>query len=76
MSTTLMFTGDINLMNERQKTFARVGDVLRRADVRFANLECCFTSPARVRIGRRFFANLRGEGTADRRIHAVVPQTT
>ena len=42
MTQTLMFTGDINLMNVTDPTvpFARVGETLRRADVLFGNLEC------------------------------------
>jgi poly-gamma-glutamate capsule biosynthesis protein CapA/YwtB (metallophosphatase superfamily) len=48
VSTTLMLTGDVNLMNvtDPKAPFVRVQDVLRRAEVRFANLECCFYEPA------------------------------
>jgi poly-gamma-glutamate synthesis protein (capsule biosynthesis protein) len=48
VSTTLMLTGDVNLMNvtDPEAPFVRVQDVLRRAEVRFANLECCFYEPA------------------------------
>lgn len=51
MRTTLMFTGDVNLMNvtKPEAPFARVGEVLRQADVRFANLECCFYEPPGAR---------------------------
>ena len=51
MKTTLMFTGDINLMNvtDAEGPFARVADVLRQADVRFSNLECCFYRPQGAR---------------------------
>ena len=51
MRTTLMCTGDINLMNvtDPRSPFVRVSDVLRQADVRFANLECCFYQPAGAR---------------------------
>ncbi|HEU0290427.1 MAG TPA: CapA family protein [Burkholderiales bacterium] len=47
MSTTLLLTGDINLMNvtEPRAPFARVASTLKQADVRFANLECCFYDP-------------------------------
>jgi poly-gamma-glutamate capsule biosynthesis protein CapA/YwtB (metallophosphatase superfamily) len=47
MRTTLMFTGDINLMNvsDPGAPFVKVVDVLREADVRFSNLECCFYQP-------------------------------
>jgi poly-gamma-glutamate synthesis protein (capsule biosynthesis protein) len=42
-----MLTGDINLMNvtDYRAPFARVTPTLRQADVRFANLECCFYDP-------------------------------
>jgi poly-gamma-glutamate capsule biosynthesis protein CapA/YwtB (metallophosphatase superfamily) len=48
MKRTLMLTGDVNLMNVTDPTvpFARVKDTLRRADVVFGNLECCFHEPA------------------------------
>jgi hypothetical protein len=51
MSHTLMFTGDINLMNVTDPTvpFARVGETLRRADVLFGNLECCLYDPGSQR---------------------------
>jgi len=44
MRTTLMCSGDINLMNvnDPRAPFVRVSDVLQQADVRFSNLECCF----------------------------------
>jgi poly-gamma-glutamate synthesis protein (capsule biosynthesis protein) len=47
MRTTLILAGDVNLMNvtNPRGPFARVADVLGRADVRFANLECCFYEP-------------------------------
>lgn len=42
-----MLTGDVNLMNvtDPGAPFARVQDTLRRADVLFGNLECCFHEP-------------------------------
>jgi len=48
MKRVLMLTGDINLMNvsDPHVPFARVEDTLRRADVLFGNLECCFYEPA------------------------------
>jgi poly-gamma-glutamate capsule biosynthesis protein CapA/YwtB (metallophosphatase superfamily) len=51
MKTTLMFTGDINLMNvtDAEGPFVKVADVLRQADVRFSNLECCFYQPEGAR---------------------------
>jgi poly-gamma-glutamate synthesis protein (capsule biosynthesis protein) len=47
MPHTLIATGDINLMNvaDPQVPFRRVAPVLRAADVRFANLECCLYDP-------------------------------
>ena len=46
-----MLAGDVNLMNvtDPHAPFARVTDVLARADLRFANLECCFYEPAGAR---------------------------
>jgi poly-gamma-glutamate synthesis protein (capsule biosynthesis protein) len=43
MQRTLLFTGDVNLMNVTDPAvpFAQVGDTLRAADVLFGNLECC-----------------------------------
>ena len=51
MATTLMLAGDINLMNvtDAAAPFVRVADVLRQADLRFANLECCFYEPPAAR---------------------------
>lgn len=51
MSTTLMFTGDVNLMNvtDPRAPFVKIADVLKQADVRFSNLECCFYQPAGTR---------------------------
>jgi poly-gamma-glutamate capsule biosynthesis protein CapA/YwtB (metallophosphatase superfamily) len=47
MKRTLMLTGDVNLMSvtDPEVPFARVKDTLRRADVLFGNLECCFYEP-------------------------------
>jgi poly-gamma-glutamate capsule biosynthesis protein CapA/YwtB (metallophosphatase superfamily) len=47
LGTTLYLTGDINLMNvtDPRAPFARVAPTLKQADVRFANLECCFYDP-------------------------------
>lgn len=43
-----MLAGDVNLMNvtDPRAPFVRVADTLARADIRFANLECCFYEPA------------------------------
>ncbi len=51
MRYTLMFTGDVNLMNvtDPAAPFARVVDVLRSADVLFGNLECCLYAAAAER---------------------------
>lgn len=49
MRRTLIFTGDVNLMNvtDPAAPFARVANVLRGADVLFGNLECClYAAPA------------------------------
>ncbi len=48
MRRVLMLTGDVNLMNvtDPEVPFARIVDTLRRADVLFGNLECCFYEPA------------------------------
>ncbi len=47
MTQTLLIAGDINLMHvtDPQIPFNRVADTLRKADLRFANLECCFYEP-------------------------------
>ena len=47
MKRVLMLTGDVNLMNviDPEVPFARIADTLRRADVLFGNLECCFYEP-------------------------------
>jgi poly-gamma-glutamate capsule biosynthesis protein CapA/YwtB (metallophosphatase superfamily) len=46
-----MLAGDVNLMNvtDPRAPFTRVTDVLARADLRFANLECCFYEPSAAR---------------------------
>ena len=47
MKRVLMLTGDVNLMHVTDPAvpFARIVDTLRRADVLFGNLECCFHEP-------------------------------
>jgi poly-gamma-glutamate synthesis protein (capsule biosynthesis protein) len=47
MPFQLLLTGDINLMNveDPRAPFARAATVLKGADARFANLECCFYAP-------------------------------
>jgi poly-gamma-glutamate synthesis protein (capsule biosynthesis protein) len=48
LSTALLLAGDVNLMNvtDARVPFARAAPLLRQADVRFANLECCLYQPA------------------------------
>ncbi|MBI3935488.1 MAG: CapA family protein [Betaproteobacteria bacterium] len=48
MRRTLLFTGDVNLMNvtDPRVPFGRIARVLRRADVLFGNFECCLYEPA------------------------------
>jgi poly-gamma-glutamate synthesis protein (capsule biosynthesis protein) len=60
LPTTLLLAGDVNLMNVSDPSgpFVRVKDVLATADVRFANLECCFyeASGARSLTDEGFYA--------------------
>lgn len=51
MRTTLLLAGDVNLMNvtDSRVPFARVAPLLKQADTRFANLECCLYQPAEAR---------------------------
>jgi len=61
MQRSLLFTGDINLMNVTDPgvPFARVGDALRAADVLFGNLECClYDAGARSQTDEGFYAPL------------------
>jgi poly-gamma-glutamate synthesis protein (capsule biosynthesis protein) len=43
----MILVGDVNLMDvdDARAPFARVGDTLRKADLVFANLECCLYRP-------------------------------
>lgn len=47
MPHTMILTGDVNLMNVEDPAvpFARVVDTFRKADVAFANFECCLYQP-------------------------------
>lgn len=47
MRQTLILTGDVNFLNVSDPAipFARVSDVLSKADVVFGNLECCLSDP-------------------------------
>ena len=61
MSHTLIFTGDVNLMNvtDPAQPFAKVAATLKTADVLFGNLECCLYKPpaARSRGDEGFYAS-------------------
>lgn len=60
MRRSMIFAGDINLMNVTDPggPFARVADTLRSADVLFGNLECCLYEPpaARSLMDEGFYA--------------------
>jgi len=77
MSHTLMFTGDVNLMNvtDPRTPFARINDELRAADVVFSNLECCLVdTPAGHSLSNEgFFADpqVGGEALKLAGVHAV-----
>jgi poly-gamma-glutamate capsule biosynthesis protein CapA/YwtB (metallophosphatase superfamily) len=47
MQANIILTGDINLMGVDDPTvpFRRVADTLKKADIAFANLECCLYEP-------------------------------
>ena len=47
MKSSVILTGDINLMGVEDPAlpFRRVADALKKADVAFANLECCLYEP-------------------------------
>ena len=47
MKSNIILTGDINLMGVEDPAvpFRRVADTLKKADVAFANLECCLYEP-------------------------------
>src|SRR5437899_6591664 len=47
MKRTMMLSADVNLMNvtDPEVPFALIGNTLRRADVLYGNLECCFYEP-------------------------------
>ncbi|TMJ33104.1 MAG: hypothetical protein E6G96_05345, partial [Alphaproteobacteria bacterium] len=77
MTSTVILTGDINLMNvaDAAVPFRRIADELRGADVLFGNLECCLHVPASARSisTEGFFADPEIGGQALRLagIHAV-----
>jgi len=72
----LILTGDVNLMNvtDAAVPFARVGEELAKADVVFANLECClYASPNHSLSNEGFIADptVGGEALERAGIHAV-----
>src|SRR3984893_18630307 len=76
MASTLILTGDVNLMNVADATvpFRHVASALHEADVVFGNLECCLHLPAqRSHATEGFFADPQVGGEALRLsgIHAV-----
>lgn len=76
MASSLILTGDVNLMNVTDPTvpFRQVAAPLHVADAVFANLECCLHLPERrSHATEGFFADPQVGGEALRRsgIHAV-----
>ncbi|HEY3912544.1 MAG TPA: CapA family protein [Stellaceae bacterium] len=68
MATTMILTGDVNLMNVTDPTvpFAVVGAELRAAGIVFSNLECCLYAPPGGHSWERegFFADPAAAGEA------------
>jgi poly-gamma-glutamate capsule biosynthesis protein CapA/YwtB (metallophosphatase superfamily) len=67
VSTTILLTGDVNLMNvtDPKVPFARAAATLKQADVRFSNLECCFyTPPSQVSLADEGFYATPAAGEA------------
>jgi poly-gamma-glutamate capsule biosynthesis protein CapA/YwtB (metallophosphatase superfamily) len=68
MTSTMILTGDVNLMNVTDPTvpFALVQDELRAADLVFSNLECCLYAPPGGHSWERegFFADPGAAGEA------------
>src|ERR1700730_5738270 len=76
MASTLILTGDVNLMNVADATvpFRHVAAALHEADVFFGNLECCLHLPSRRSHSTEgFFADpqIGGEALRLSGIHAV-----
>jgi len=76
MRHNLILTGDINLLGVTDPTvpFAKVADDLRRADIVFSNLECCFYEPGTERSveDEGFYATLKAaEALKLGGVHAV-----
>ena len=77
MASTLVLTGDVNLMNvaDPEVPFRKIAGDLRAADVLFSNLECCLHLPSsdRATFTEGFFADpaIGGEALRLAGIHAV-----
>jgi poly-gamma-glutamate capsule biosynthesis protein CapA/YwtB (metallophosphatase superfamily) len=76
MPQTIILTGDVNLMNvdDPAVPFARVVETISKADVAFANLECClYQPPARHSVANEGFhaAPLAGRALMLAGFHAV-----
>ncbi|MGH7094615.1 MAG: CapA family protein [Stellaceae bacterium] len=77
MPARIILTGDVNLMHvaDARGPFARVGPVLRGADLVFSNLECCLYHPPDGHTVEQegFFADpeIAGAALRDGRIAAV-----
>ena len=77
MASTLVLTGDVNLMNvaDPEVPFRKIAGDLRAADVVFSNLECCLHLPSsdRATFTEGFFADpaVGGEALRLAGIHAV-----
>src|SRR5882672_9287592 len=75
MTSKLILTGDVNLMNVTDATvpFRHVAADLRAADVVFSNLECCLHRSSQSHGNEGFFADpeVGGEALRSSGIHAV-----
>lgn len=76
MRHNLILTGDINLLGVTDPAvpFAKVAEDLKRADIVFSNLECCFYEPGSERSveDEGFYATLRSaEALKLAGVHAV-----
>jgi len=77
VASTLVLTGDVNLMNvaDPEVPFRRIAGDLRAADVVFSNLECCLHLPSsdRATFTEGFFADpaIGGEALRLAGFHAV-----
>lgn len=68
MASTIILTGDVNLMNvaDPATPFRRVQNEFRSADLRFSNLECCLYTPPKIQdeVSEGFFVDPRMGGDA------------